>query len=121
MATKSEALKQLLAELKRQPGVSGSALISRDGIGALQDLPAGAEQASFSAMAAAMLGAAEAALLQIGRGAPSRMIIDAPDGKLLVQGVTSELLLVVIASPTTNLSALEPTVKAIIDQTKSLQ
>lgn len=121
MATRSDGLKKLLTDMTHLPDVSGAALISRDGIGALQELPAGAEHASFCAMAAAMLGAAEAALLQIGRGTPHRMIVDSSDSRLLVQGLTAELLLVVIAQPSTNLSSLEPSIRAVAEQAKTMQ
>lgn len=121
MAARAEVLKQHLADMKRLPGVLGAALVSRDGIGALQDLPPAAQQPSFSAMTAAMLGAAEAALLQIGRSAPQRLIVDSAEVRLLVQGVTPELLLVVLAQPNSNLAALDAAIQAVAQQSLALQ
>lgn len=121
MAAKADTLKALLTDMKRVPGVLGAAIISRDGIGAIHDAPPSAQQGSFAAMTAAMLGAAEAALGQLGNQAPHRMIVDASDARLLVQGITSELLLVVIAAPSAQLGALDAQIAALSAKAASLQ
>ena len=110
MPTKSEQLTGVLATLRKSPGVEGSALLSRDGIPVVADLPASYSRETFSAMTAAMLGAAETAMIEIGRNVPDRLILENVDTRLVAVGVTNELMLVVVAKTSAPLPDL---VKAI--------
>ncbi|MBI2078094.1 MAG: roadblock/LC7 domain-containing protein [Euryarchaeota archaeon] len=115
MPTKSEQLSGVLATLRKSPGVEGSALLSRDGIPVVADLPASYSRETFSAMTAAMLGAAETAMIEIGRNVPDRLILENPETRLVALGVNNELMLVVVAKTSAALAEIIKAASAAAD------
>lgn len=87
------SLDELLAK-----GASGAGLVGRDGLPILLRFPRVQEE-TFSAMAAALLGAAEAALLELAEPASALATIEAGKVRLSVSGLDDTHLLVV-AAPT---------------------
>lgn len=106
MPTKSELMKEVLGGLRKLPGIEGSAIMSRDGISVVHDLPPAYDRDTFSAMAAAMLGAAETAMIEIGRGTPDRVVVENKDSRFVATGFSGELMLVVLTKSGTDLAAL---------------
>lgn len=88
-------MKGLVSRLRGINGVSGAALISRDGLPVVSDLPATYDRETFSAMVAAMVGAAETALIEAGGGIPERVIMDNQSTRVVAMGVSDQFLLVV--------------------------
>lgn len=81
--------------------------MSRDGLVVLADLAPNLDRESFSAMLAATLAAAETALIEIGRRAPERILVENQGTRLLVVGVSDQLLLAVLANGTTDLGLVQ--------------
>jgi predicted regulator of Ras-like GTPase activity (Roadblock/LC7/MglB family) len=96
MPTKTEQLKTVLGQLRLVQGVEGSILLSRDGITVVHDLPPAYDRDTFSAMSAAMLAAAETAMIEIGRGTPDKVTLENKTTKIVSTGVTGEMMLVVL-------------------------
>lgn len=120
MPTKSEQLNGVLAALRKAVGVQGSAVLSRDGITIVADLPTPASRETFSAMAAAMLGAAETAMIEIGQHVPQRVILENPDVRLVASGINNDLLLVVIAKTSAPLAGLVKDLQSATDAVRKI-
>lgn len=94
---------KILADLKKVGGVEACAAASRDGLlirGILQK-----EQLaeSIAAMSATMLGAAETATIEFGKGIPHRVIVETDNGRLIAAGAGPKALLIVIVNSETGL------------------
>lgn len=80
-------------------GLNGAGLVGRDGLPLLLRFPRVQEE-TFSAMAAALLGAAEAALLELAESAPATAWLEAGKVRLAVVGLDDRTLLVAAAPST---------------------
>jgi predicted regulator of Ras-like GTPase activity (Roadblock/LC7/MglB family) len=69
-------------------------LVRRDGLGVLSSNGKPVGNDSFNAMVAAMVGAAESAFEQIEPAAATRVFAESSGSRLLIVGLTSDLLLV---------------------------
>ena len=78
-------------------GAIGAGLIGRDGLPILLKFPRPVQEETFSAMAAALLGASEAALLEMAEQSPVTAVLEAGRIRLLVSGLDDTHLLVVAA------------------------
>lgn len=84
-----------------EDGVLGAMLVTRDGFCMMNRCRAVPAPETLSAMTATMLGAAEAALGEMGGGeGPPRVHLETPTRRVLVLAVTPELLLVGVSDPT---------------------
>ncbi|MCX9009715.1 MAG: roadblock/LC7 domain-containing protein [Candidatus Methanoperedens sp.] len=97
---------KILADLKKVGGVEACAAASRDGLlirGLLQK-----EQfaESIAAMSATMLGAAETATIEFGKGIPYRVIVESEQGRLIAVGAGPKALLIVIVNSDTGLGLI---------------
>ena len=93
-----DMIDKILADLKKAGGVETCAAVSRDGllIRALMQKEQFAE--SFAAMSATMLGAAETAAVELGKGIPHRVIVESEQGRLIAVGAGPKALLIVIVN-----------------------
>lgn len=80
-------------------GLLGAGLVGRDGLPILLRFPRPVQEETFSAMAAAVLGAAEAALLEMAEQGEATATIEAGKLRLAVAGLDDAHLLV-LAAPT---------------------
>ncbi|MFA5944774.1 MAG: roadblock/LC7 domain-containing protein [Candidatus Thermoplasmatota archaeon] len=78
-------------------GAIGAGLVGRDGLPILLRFPQPVQQETFSAMAAALLGAAEAALMELSEQSPAVATVEAGRVRLFVSGLDDTHLLVVAA------------------------
>jgi predicted regulator of Ras-like GTPase activity (Roadblock/LC7/MglB family) len=78
-------------------GALGAGLVGRDGLPILLRFPRPVQEETFSAMSAALFGAAEAALLELAEQAPAIATIEAGRVRLFVAGLDDTHLLVVAA------------------------
>jgi predicted regulator of Ras-like GTPase activity (Roadblock/LC7/MglB family) len=97
---------KILTDLKKVGGVEACAAASRDGLlirGILQK-----EQfaESIAAMSATMLGAAETATIEFGKGIPQRVIVETANGRLIAAGAGPKALLIVIVNSETGLGLI---------------
>lgn len=98
MMDRQQRLERLLDELALEKGITGVALISRDGLGvrASGKLELGRE--TFSAMSATVMGAAEIALAELEGGRMRSLVASTDRLKLIIVGATRDLLLVACAA-----------------------
>lgn len=78
-------------------GARGAGLVGRDGLPILLRFASPVQEETFSAMIAALLGAAEAALLELAEQAPAMATVEAGKIRLIVAGLDDTHLLVVAA------------------------
>jgi predicted regulator of Ras-like GTPase activity (Roadblock/LC7/MglB family) len=90
-------LNQVLADMRRAGGIRAIAIVSRDGILIVSDMPAEIHPETFAAMSAIMLGAAETAALEINTTPPDRIIVETDQGRLVVCGAGERMMLVALA------------------------
>ncbi len=101
-----EALEKVLTDLKKVGGVEASAAASRDGLLMKAIMPTGQHAETFAAMSATMLGAAETATTELGKGIPERVIVESEHGKLIATGAGPKALLIVLTTPDAGLGLI---------------
>ena len=89
-AKAAAALDELVAS-----GAVGAGVVGRDGLPILLKVSRPVQEETFSAMAAAMLGAAEAALLEFGASDPALISVESGRMRLVLAGLDDQHLLVV--------------------------
>ncbi len=103
MASLREQLEKILKDLKAVGDIEASAIVSRDGLLIAADISHNVNAEAFAAMTATMLGAAETATSELGKGIPDRVIVEGKEGKIIATGAGPKALLVVMTSPRANL------------------
>ena len=93
-----ELIDKVLSDLKTAGGVEACAAVSRDGLLIRSSLQKEQFAESFAAMSATMLGAAETASIELGKGVPNRVIVESSQGRLIAVGAGRKALLVVIVN-----------------------
>jgi predicted regulator of Ras-like GTPase activity (Roadblock/LC7/MglB family) len=101
-----EIIEKILADLKKVRGVEACAVASRDGLLIRAILQEGQSSESFAAMSATMFGAAETAATVLGKGIPSRVIVESDRGRLIAIGAGPKALLIVLVSLDTGLGLI---------------
>ena len=97
MAERRNRFEEPLKALASQKGMIGAVLLTRDGLCVMSQCPSLASPETFSAMTAAVVGAAETALIELGSTRTPRIIVEGEKHRLVAVAVTDELLLVGIA------------------------
>lgn len=93
-------------------GALGAGLVGRDGLPVLLRFPSPVQEETFSAMVAALLGAAEAALLELAEQATAVASIEAGTLRLVVSGLDETHLLVIAAPKSMDPAKLGPAIEA---------
>lgn len=88
-----QALEALIAG-----GATSATLATRDGLPVVHKSKTGSHPDTFAAMAAAVLGASEAAMLELGNSHVQHTIVDAKDAVLGVVGIDDGFILVTAAT-----------------------
>lgn len=96
MSDARDKAQAILDELVAQ-GAIGAGLVGRDGLPILLRFPRPVQEETFGAMAAALLGAAEAALLELAEQSAALATVEAGRIRLTVAGLDDTHLLVVAA------------------------
>lgn len=101
-----EMIDKILTDLKKVGGVEACAAASRDGllIRAIMQKAGFAE--SLAAMSATMLGAAETATKELGKGIPNRIIVESEHGRLIAAGAGHKALIIVLANSDSGLGLI---------------
>ncbi len=94
-----EMLEKVLKDLRAIGDIEASAIVSRDGLLIAADIPQNVNAEAFAAMTATMLGAAETASSELGKGIPERVIVESNAGKIIATGAGGKALLVVMTNP----------------------
>ncbi len=103
MVSLREQLEKILKDLKSVGDIEASAIVSRDGLLIAADISQNVNADAFAAMTATMLGAAETATSELGKGIPDRVIVEGKEGKIIATGAGPKALLVVMTNPRANL------------------
>jgi predicted regulator of Ras-like GTPase activity (Roadblock/LC7/MglB family) len=107
MTSMAEMLDKVLVDLKKVGGVEASVVASRDGLLIASNIQSfGTRAETFAAMSATMLGAAETATTELGKGVPDRVIVETEHGKLIATGAGSKALLIVLTDPDAGLGLI---------------
>lgn len=93
-------------------GAVGAGLVGRDGLPVMLRFPSPVQEETFSAMAAALLGAAEAALLELAEQSTAVASVEAGKLRLVVAGLDETHLLVVAAPMSLEAAKLGPAIDA---------
>jgi uncharacterized protein len=104
--TTTEMLENILNDLKHIGGIEASAVASRDGLLISSTVPRQFHADTFAAMAATMLGAAETATTELGKGIPERIIVESKYGKIIATGAGPKALLLVTTEPNASLGLI---------------
>ncbi len=101
-----DMIDRILSDLKNVGGVDACAAATRDGllIGAIMEQRQFAE--SLAAMSATMFGAAETATTELGKGMPSRVIVESEHGRLIAVGAGPKALLTVLVDLDTGMGLI---------------
>lgn len=102
IADRQQKMRTLLDGLAKQNGVLGSVLITRDGLCVMNSDKTLASPETFSAMTAALMGAAETAFYELGGATKLRVTAETDKSKIVALGATDELLLIVVGNGTSN-------------------
>lgn len=97
-ADRQQKMRSLLDGLSKQKGVLGATLITRDGLCVMNSDNAVVAPETFSAMTAALMGAAETAFYELGGANQLRITAESDKAKMVAMGASEELLLVVIGN-----------------------
>ncbi len=108
MANVIDMLDKILSDTKKVGGVEASVIASRDGLLIVSNIPSSvcARAETFAAMSATMLGAAETATTELGKGVPDRIIVESEHGKLIAAGAGSKALFIVLTEPDAGLGLI---------------
>ena len=101
-----DMIDKILTDLKKAGGVEACAAASRDGLLIRAILQNEQFAESIAAMSATMLGAAETATIELGKGVPHRVIVESEMGRLIAVGAGPKALLIVIVNSDTGLGLI---------------
>ena len=97
MTDRAERIRQILARLVDGKRRLGAAVVGRDGQPIVSKLNRPANEESFGAMTAAIIGAAEAALQEWSDDRPQRVTVEGRAVDILIQGLDADSILAVTA------------------------
>ncbi len=120
MPSLREQLEKILKDLKAAGDIEASAIVSRDGLLIAADISQNVNAEAFAAMTATMLGAAETATSELGKGIPDRVIVEGKEGKIIATGAGPKALLVVMTTPRANLGLVLLEMSKASDKIKEL-
>jgi predicted regulator of Ras-like GTPase activity (Roadblock/LC7/MglB family) len=109
---------QVLSELNKTPGVTGSMVVGNDGIVIASDLEAGSEGETVGALAASINSNIQKSLDRLDSSPPSQVTIEAKDAKLFVSDAGIGLL-VVTAEKDVNIGLIRLEIKHALGKLKT--
>ncbi len=110
------SLEDVLGRLREEMGALASAIIGRDGLVIATDLPEGVSAETFSIMCAAIMGAAKTAVTEMGRSAPTRILLESKDLLVVISAVDRRSMLVVALPPEADVSKVDKWVDLVVEQ-----
>lgn len=102
----SGMLEKILNDLKLLGGIEASIVASRDGLLIYSNATFKQNAETFAAMSATMLGAAETATTELGKGIPERIIVESMNGKIVATGAGPKALLIILTEPEASLGLI---------------
>lgn len=120
IASTDNMLNKILVDLKRVGGINASSIVSRDGLVVVSDMNSKPHAETFAAMSATMLGAAENATTELGKGIPDRVIVESDNGKLVAMGAGPKALLVILTEPNAGLGLILIELEKSVEKIKKI-
>lgn len=118
--TTTELLEKVLCDLNKVGGVETSAIASRDGLLICSTISRKQHAETFVAMSATMIGAAETATTELGKGIPERIIVESKTGRIIGTGAGPRALLLVMTKPDASLGLVLIEMEKASKQTKEI-
>ncbi len=103
MPTKEEKLKEPLEAVKDIEGVKGAAVVRRDGLLIVSNLPQDIDADQLAAMTASTLGSGETASDTLDIGAVEQVTVESENGKLISTGAGENGILTVLTDADINM------------------
>jgi predicted regulator of Ras-like GTPase activity (Roadblock/LC7/MglB family) len=104
--TKSDRLQQSLKKVTAVKGVTGSAIVARNGLLIASELPRDLDERRLGAMTATMMGAVETTGIMLNKGSVRRVVAEAEHVTLVAMGAGSKAIIVCTAENGVNLGML---------------
>ena len=104
--TKIERLAEILKKMEMVGGIHGGAIVARNGLMMVSNLPKDIDERRFCAMTATMMGAVETAVATLKRGAIKRVTAEVERATVIAMGAGPKAILVVSAEQNANLGIL---------------
>ena len=120
IASTNDMLNKILLDLKQMGGINASSIASRDGLLVVSDMDSESHAETFAAMSATMLGAAENATTELGKGIPDRVIVESDHGKLVAMGAGPKALLVILTEPDAGLGLILVELEKSVEKIKKI-
>ncbi|MFB6198363.1 MAG: roadblock/LC7 domain-containing protein [Halobacteriaceae archaeon] len=118
MASKEEKLQEPLGDLDDIQGVKGAAVVRRDGLLIVSNLPGGVDDDQLAAMTASTVGSGETASETLEIGSVESVTIEAEEGKLVSTGAGEEGILTVLTDPDVNMGLVQVEMKKAVKKIK---
>lgn len=120
MATKEEKLKEPLEDLQDIQGVKGAAIVRRDGLLIVSNLPTDVDSDQLAAMTASTLGSGETASETLDIGEVNQVTIESEAGKLISTGAGEEGILTVLTDADINMGLVLVEMGKVTDKIKRI-
>lgn len=118
--TTIEMLEKALKYINNIGGVEESAIASRDGLLICSTISKKQHAETFVAMSATMMGAAETATTELGKGIPDRIIVESKNGRIIGTGAGPKALLLVMTKPDAGLGLVLVEMAKVSEQIKQI-
>ncbi|MCJ7429373.1 MAG: roadblock/LC7 domain-containing protein [Candidatus Nanohaloarchaeota archaeon QJJ-5] len=118
MASKEEKLKDPLDDLKDIQGVTGAAVVRRDGLLIVSNLPQDIDADQLAAMTASTVGSGETASQTLSIGEVQQVTVESEDGKLISTGAGDEGILTILTDPDVNMGLVLVEMKKSVKKIK---
>lgn len=115
-----EVMESTLKQINKIGGIESSAIASRDGLLICSTLRNQKRAEVLVAMSATMVGAAEAASNELGKGIPERTIVESKNGKIIGSGAGPKAILMVMTIPSPNLGLVLIEMKKASEKIKQI-
>ncbi len=109
-------LDELLVGLRKEYGVTASAVISRDGLVVASDLPPEVSQETFSIMCAAIMGAGMTATTELGKSSPTYIVLTSEDVRIILYAAGRKSMLAVVVPPEADMDAVRKSARTVAEQ-----
>lgn len=108
-------LQQALKSLRSEFGSIASAIVSRDGILLVSDIPDGVVAETFTIMCATMMGAASTAHSELRIGQPKIMRVTSEKNEMLILSAGRKAIIVCVVPAGARLDELQSRLKEIVE------
>jgi predicted regulator of Ras-like GTPase activity (Roadblock/LC7/MglB family) len=120
MATKEQELQKILGNFKSKNGAIGVAVVRRDGLMILCNLPSKVNSKAVAAMTAAIVGTGETVSREIDVGSMEQIVIESSKGKMIAVGAGPDAVFAAMMKSSTNVKLVLNEMSKIAKEIQSL-